>query len=92
MAATAVVVCFCVELVKLLVYRYSGDIFSYLVLREYWVLKESRIPFKPVLGGVRIDAAVFLYCWSSLFLNDPLFRIIYPVIVDLQKGRMPILL
>ena len=26
------------------------------VLHEYWVLTESRIPLKPVLGGVRIVA------------------------------------
>ena len=26
------------------------------VLQEYWVLTDSRIPFKPVLGGVRIAA------------------------------------
>ena len=25
-------------------------------LQEYWVLTESRIPLKPVLGGVRIVA------------------------------------
>ena len=30
--------------------------FHILVLLEYWVLKESRIPLKPVLGGVRIVA------------------------------------
>ena len=36
-----------VELVKLLhVHRYSVDIFS----PEHWVLTESRIPLKPVLG------------------------------------------
>ena len=27
------------------------DIFHILVLQEYWVLVESRIPLKPVLGG-----------------------------------------
>ena len=30
--------------------------FHILVLQEYCVLTESRIPFKPVLGGVRIVA------------------------------------
>ena len=30
--------------------------FQILVLWEYWGLKESRIPLKPVLGGVRIAA------------------------------------
>ena len=30
--------------------------FHILVLQEYWVLTESRIPLKPVLGGVRIVA------------------------------------
>ena len=30
--------------------------FHILVLREYWVLTESRIPLKPVLGCVRIVA------------------------------------
>ena len=48
---------------------------------------ESRIPLKPVLGGLRInafsivltnrlnktDSAVFLYCSSSLFLKNPFF-------------------
>ena len=31
-------------------------LFHILVLDEYWILKESRIPLKPVLGGVRIVA------------------------------------
>ena len=45
------------ELVKLLpVHLYSVDIFHILVLREYWVLMESRIQFKPVLGVVGIVA------------------------------------
>ena len=34
--------------------RYSVDIFFILVRQENWVLTESRIPLKPVLGGVRI--------------------------------------
>ena len=38
------------------VYRYSIDIFHILVLQEYWVMKESRIPLKSVLVGVRIVA------------------------------------
>ena len=37
-------------------YRYSVDIFHVLVLQEYWVLIESRLPQKPVLGVVRIVA------------------------------------
>ena len=37
-------------------FRYSADMFHILVLREYWVLMESRISLKPVLGGVRIVA------------------------------------
>ena len=46
------------ELVKLLpVHRYSVDIFSYSgPLLEYWVLRESRIPLKPVLRSVGIVA------------------------------------
>ena len=46
------------ELVKLLpVHRYSVDIFSYSGLSGlFMVLTESRIPLKPVLGGVRINA------------------------------------
>ena len=28
--------------------------FHILFLREYWILTESRIPLKPVLGGMRI--------------------------------------
>ena len=43
------------ELVKLLI---GIDIvlivFHILVLQEYWILMESRIPIKPVLGGLRI--------------------------------------
>ena len=37
---------------------YSVDIFHILVLQEYWVLMECRIPLQPVLGegGVRIVA------------------------------------
>ena len=63
------------------VYLYPG------VLQGYWVLAESRIPLKPVLGGMRTVAlllvlmnrlnktksAVFLYCRFSLFLKDPFF-------------------
>ena len=30
--------------------------FDILVLHEYWVLTENKIPLKPVLGGVRIVA------------------------------------
>ena len=30
--------------------------FHILVIQESWVLVESRIPLKPVLGGVRIAA------------------------------------
>ena len=45
------------ELVKLLpVHQYSVNIFHVLVLQEYWVLTESRIPLKLVLRGVRIVA------------------------------------
>ena len=45
------------ELVKLLyVHPYSVDIFHVLLLQEYWVLKESTIPLKLVLGGVGIVA------------------------------------
>ena len=34
----------------------SGPLVSILVLLEYWVLTESRIPLKPVLEGMRIVA------------------------------------
>ena len=33
--------------------------FHFLVLQEYWVLTESRIPLKPVLGGVIIVVLSF---------------------------------
>ena len=60
------------------------------VLQEYWALTESRIPLKPVLGGVRIVSfsissheqtqynrvCCFLYCRFSLFFKDPFFQII----------------
>ena len=49
--------CFCVELVKFLpVHRYSVDIFSYFGPSGILDSDESRIPLKPVLGGVRIVA------------------------------------
>ena len=55
------------------------------VLQEYWDLTKSRIPLKPVLGGMKIVALYFcsheetqqnrvfcsLYCRFSLFLKDP---------------------
>ena len=45
------------ELVKLLpVHPYSVDIFYVLVLQEYLVLTENRIPLKTALGGVRVVA------------------------------------
>ena len=37
-------------------HRYSAHNFHILVLPEYWVLTENRIPLKPVLGGVSIVA------------------------------------
>ena len=63
--------------------------FHILVLQEYWVLKESRIPLKGVIGGVRIvalsvnslnrlnetESSVFGFCRFSLFLNDPISRL-----------------
>ena len=63
--------------------------FHILVLLEHRVLTESRIPLKPVLGGVKIaalvlmnrlnktESALFLCCRFSLFLKDSLFQIIY---------------
>ena len=48
---------FLCEVDKILrMHRYSVDIFHILVLGEYWVLKESRMPLKRVLRGVRIVA------------------------------------
>ena len=54
--ATAVVVSHRVH--KLLpVHQYIVLLFFYiLVLQEYWVLTESRVLLKPVLGGVRVFA------------------------------------
>ena len=44
-----------VELVKFLpVHRFSVDIFHILVLREYWVLAESRKSLKLVLGALEL--------------------------------------
>ena len=38
-------------------YRYSVAMFFHIMdIQEKWVLTESRIPLKPVLGGVRIVA------------------------------------
>ena len=81
------------QLVKLLpIHRYCIDIFHILVLQEYWVLAESRIPLKPVLGGVGIvalsnktDSGVFLYCRFSLFLKDPFFQIIHVYCIAEKK-------
>ena len=66
-------------------HRYSGAISSYSGL-----LTESRIPLKPVRGGMRIvalsisfheqtknESVVFQYCRFSLFLKNPVFQIIY---------------
>ena len=61
-------------------------IFHNLVFQQYWVLTESRIPLKSVLGEVRIIAlsissheqtqsAVFLFCRFSLFLKDTFSRL-----------------
>ena len=36
----------------------SVYIFSYSVLPEDWVLTESRIPLKPVLGGMRVKIQI----------------------------------
>ena len=75
--------------VKLLpVHRYSVDIFSY--SGPSGILCSDGIPFKLVLGGVRIvarsisshgqtqktESAVFLYFRFFLFLKDPFFQII----------------
>ena len=60
--------CFCVELLKLLhVHRYSVDIsFHILVRQEYWVLGESRIPLKPVLGRRRENCCTFhKFSWTD---------------------------
>ena len=77
------------EVVKRLpVHRYSVDIFSY--SGPSGILCSYGIPFKLVLGGVRIvvlsissheqtqktESAVFLYCSFSLFLKDQFFQII----------------
>ena len=59
--------------------------FHILVLQEYLVLTESRIPLKPVLGKKshfplvlmntlnKTESVVFIYCRFSLFLKDPFF-------------------
>ena len=58
-----------VELVKLLpVHRYSVDIFHVLILQEYWVLMESKITLKPLLGSVRI-VALSIYSYEQTHLN-----------------------
>ena len=69
--------------------------FHILVLQEYWVLTESRMLLKQVLGGVRIvalsivlinrlnktESAVFLYCRFSLFLKDLFFSRLFGIAV-----------
>ena len=65
--------------------------FHLLVLQEYLVLTENRIPLKPLLGGMRRIVALsissheqtqlhlvccFFYNVFSLFLKDPFFQII----------------
>ena len=63
--------------------------FHILVLHEYWVLEESRLLLKPVLGAWeflhfplvlvnrlnKTESVVFLYCRFSLFLMDPFSRL-----------------
>ena len=45
-----------------------------LVLCEFWVLTESRIPLKLVLQGVRIVAySIIFHVVFSLFLKDQFF-------------------
>ena len=67
--------------------------FHILVLQEYWVLTESRIPLKAVLRGMRIvalsisshnrlnktESAIFFYCRFILYLKDLFFQIILRV-------------
>ena len=49
--------CFCLELAKRLpVHRYRVDIFHNVAFKQYWVLMESIILLKPVLGDMRIIA------------------------------------
>ena len=74
--------------------------FHVLVLQEYWVLAQSKIPLRLVLGGVRSVAlsissheqrqltrvCFFLYGWFSLFLKDPFFQIIQAFFVTFTAG------
>ena len=46
--------------------------FHILVIREYWFLRESRIPIKPVLGGARI-VALSTFFWSWFHCLPPMF-------------------
>ena len=52
-------------------HRYSVDIFHILVLLKYWVLMESRIPLKPMLGGVR-NVALFISSHEQIQLKPSL--------------------
>ena len=68
------------ELVKLLPkHRYSVNISLHILLvQKYWVLTESRIPRKPVLGSMNIlkkPSLLFSYIVGSLFLRDLFFRL-----------------
>ena len=64
-------------------------IFHILVFQAYWVLTESRIPLKPVLGGVRIVALS-----NSSHEQTPLFLIIVSslVLLKIRFSRLFILM
>ena len=69
--------------------------FHILVIQEYFILTESRIPLNSVLGGMRIvalslvlmnrlnttESAVFLYCRFSLILKDLFFSRLFVYLV-----------
>ena len=69
--------CFCVEVGKLLpVHRNSVDNF-FILLWEYWVLTENKIPLKPVLGGTRIVALSICFHEQNQLSRVCCFLILY---------------
>ena len=81
----------CILLAGIVTCGFSSIRIHYSVLQEYWVLTESRIVLKPVLGARELlqfplvlmnrlnktESAVFIYFRFSLFLKDPFLQIIY---------------
>ena len=61
---------------------------KWLILREYWVLKESKIPLKPVLGGV-IIAAISISSHDQMD-SIQLSLLFFKIVSSLYFWRIPV--